>query len=126
MVAERPLDRLLLGGTRARRTGSGALSPTTKRVVQLTSGSPAAAYPSWSPDSRRIAFTLGGRLAIMDADGSHRRTLRLFATQPHWSADGRWIVFMADADLYKVRPDGSGRTRLTHHGKQVVNDQPDW
>ena len=112
------------GRTRAYRIWR--LSPTTKRVVQLTSGSPAAAYPSWSPDSRRIAFTLGGRLAIMDADGSHRHTLRLFATQPHWSADGRWIVFTADADLYKVRPDGSGRTRLTHHGKQVVNDQPDW
>ena len=57
--------------------------------MQLTSGSPAAAYPSWSPDSRRIAFTLGGRIAVMDADGS-------------------------------------GRTQLTHHGKQVLNDQPDW
>ena len=28
--------------------------------------------------------------------------------------------------IMSIRPDGSGRTRLTHHGKQVVNDQPDW
>jgi TolB protein len=102
------------------------LSPTTRRPVQLTSGSPAALYPSWSPDSRRIAFTLGGRVAVMDADGSHKRTLPLFGTHPHWSPDGRWLVFVANGDLFKARPDGSGRTQLTHHGKQAVNDQPDW
>jgi Tol biopolymer transport system component len=102
------------------------LSVATKRVTQLTSGSPAAAYPSWSPDSRRIAYTLGGRLAVMDADGSHKHVLRLFGTRPHWSPDGRWIVFVANGDLFKARPDGSGRKELTHHGRQVVNDQPDW
>jgi TolB protein len=102
------------------------LSTTTRRAVRLSSGSPAALYPSWSPDSRRIAFTLGGRLAVMDADGRHKRTLRLFGTHPHWSSDGRWLVFVANGDLFKARPDGTGRTQLTHHGKQVVNDQPDW
>ena len=94
--------------------------------MQLTSGSPAAAYPSWSPDSRRITFTLGGRIAVMDADGSHKRTLGLLGTHPHWSGDGRWLVFVANGDLFKARADGSGRTQLTHHGKQVLNDQPDW
>ena len=102
------------------------LSVATKRVIQLTSGSPAAAYPSWSPDSRRIAYTLGGRLAVMDADGSHKHVLRLFATRPHWSPDGLWLVYVANGDLFKVRSNGSGRVQLTHHGKQVVNDQPDW
>jgi TolB protein len=102
------------------------LSVATKRVTQLTSGSPAAAYPSWSPDSRRIAYTLGARVAVMDADGSHKRVLRLFGARPHWSPDGRWIVFVANGDLFKARPDGSGRVQLTHHGRQVVNDQPDW
>ena len=102
------------------------LSVATKRLVQLTSGTPAAAYPSWSPDSRRIAYTLGGRLALMDADGSHKRVLRLFGTRPHWSPDGQWLVYVANGDLFKVRANGTGRTQLTHHGKQVVNDQPDW
>lgn len=102
------------------------LAVATKRVVQLTSGNPAAAYPSWSPDSRRIAFTLGGRLALMNADGSHKHTLPLFGTRPHWSPDGQWLVYVANGDLFKVRTNGTGLTQLTHHGKQVVNDQPDW
>lgn len=102
------------------------LAVGTKRLVQLTSGSPAALYPSWSPDSRRIAFTLGGRLAVMDADGSHRRVLRLFGTRPHWSPDGQWLVYVTNGDLFKVRANGSGRIQLTHHGKGSVNDQPDW
>jgi TolB protein len=102
------------------------LSVTTRRMVQLTAGRTAALYPSWSPDSRRIAFTLGGRLAIVDSDGRHQRVLHVYAARPHWSPDGRWIVFVAEGDLYKVRPDGTRRTRVTHHGKQVVNDDPDW
>jgi TolB protein len=102
------------------------LSVATKRLVQLTSGNPAALYPSWSPDSRRIAFTLGGRLALMDADGSNRHVLSLFGTRPHWSPDGQWLVYVANGDLFKVRTNGSGRSQLTHHGKQAVNDQPDW
>jgi Tol biopolymer transport system component len=102
------------------------LTVATKRVTQLTSGSPAAAYPSWSPDSRRIAYTLGARVAVMDADGSHKHVLRLFGARPHWSPDGRWLVYVANGDLFKARPDGSGRRQLTHHGRQVVNDQPDW
>jgi Tol biopolymer transport system component len=102
------------------------LSIATKRLVQLTSGTSAALYPSWSPDSRRIAFTLGGRLALMDADGRHKHTLRLFGTRPHWSLDGQWLVYVANGDLFKVRTNGTGRMQLTHHGKQAVNDQPDW
>ena len=101
------------------------LSVATKRRAQLTSA-PAALYPSWLPDSKRIAFTLGGRLALMNADGSDRHVLRLFGTRPHWSPDGRWLVYVTNGDLFKARPDGSGRTQLTHHGKLTVNDQPDW
>ena len=94
--------------------------------MQLTSGNPAALYPSWSPDSRRLAFTLGGRLALMNADGSHKIVLRLFGTRPRWSPDGQWLVYVENGDLFKVRTNGTGRVQLTHHGKQVVNDQPDW
>ena len=98
----------------------------TRRVTQLTSGRPAAAYPSWSPDSRRIAFTLGGRVALMDADGSHKRVLRLFGTHPRFSPDGGWLVYVANGNLFKARLDGSGRTQMTRHGKLTLNDQPDW
>jgi len=92
----------------------------------MTSGTPAAQWPSWSPDSSRIAFTLGGKVAVMNADGSHRRVLPQFGAHPRWSPDGGWLVYVANGDLFKVRTNGSGRTQLTHHGKQTANDQPDW
>jgi TolB protein len=101
------------------------LTVATKKLVQLTSGS-TALYPSWSPDSSRIAFTLGGKLAVMNADGSHRHLLPQFGTHPRFSPDGGWLVYVANGDLFKVRVNGTGRTQLTHHGKQTVNDQPDW
>jgi Tol biopolymer transport system component len=97
----------------------------TKKLVQLTAGS-TSLYPSWSPDSSRIAFTLGGKLALMNADGSHRRVLPQFGTHPRFSPDGQWLVYVANGDLFEVRTNGTGRTQLTHHGKQTVNDQPDW
>ena len=62
----------------------------------------------------------------MNADGSHKIVLRLFGTRPRWSPDGQWLVYVENGDLFKVRTNGTGRVQLTHHGKQVVNDQPDW
>jgi TolB protein len=102
------------------------LTVANRQRVRLTSGSPASLYPSWSADSSRIAFTLAGKLAVMNADGSHRRVLGLFGTHPRWSDDGQWLVYVANGDLFKVRTNGSGRTQLTHHGKLTTNDQPDW
>lgn len=103
------------------------LTISTGKVVELTAGRSAAAWPSWSPDSRQIAFTMAGRIGIMDANGSHRRLLRVNGARPHWSPDGRWIVYSLNADLYRVRPDGRGRFQITHRAnRRVVDDQPDW
>jgi TolB protein len=56
--------------------------------------------PAWSPDGRRIAFGRGDirarRLAVMDADGSHARTITgplALAGSPSWSPSGRTIAF---------------------------------
>jgi TolB protein len=90
-----------------------------------------ASIGTWSPDGRRIAFSLGDRIEIVDLD-TRNRTIVVespnLPTQPHWSPDGTSLVFVEDPDygdpcgyivcnpeIYRVRVDGSGFTRLTNH-----------
>ncbi len=62
-------------------------------VRRMTHNNVADLFPAWSPDRGRIAFVHGGKLAVMDSDGSHLRTTRFSADRPAWSPDGRLIVF---------------------------------
>ena len=69
--------------------------------LQLTNASPAASYPSWSPDGRRIAITavMSGKpetILIVSADGGSAEELptgELNALSPTWSASGDEIYF---------------------------------
>jgi Tol biopolymer transport system component len=58
---------------------------------------------AWSPDGKRLAFTRGSELWLMNADGSHQR--RLTRAPPPatyagaamaWTPDGRRIAFVTD------------------------------
>ena len=74
--------------------------------------------PCWSPDGRRIRFTLsagGGnpdRLWELQADGAHLHSVLpgWSPTQsihyPHWTPDGKYFVFEADRKLWAVREKG--------------------
>ena len=61
-------------------------------------------YPSWSPDSKRIAFVSyrdnnKGQIYVMDTDGGNQRRLannRHDDRSPSWSPDGKRIAFMSD------------------------------
>ena len=86
---------------------------------------------AWSPDSRRIAFTMAliadkiGTIDVVDADGSHLRQLidggAAEATDrysPAWSPDGQWIAYFASATngyvvLNVIHPDGTGEHSLS-------------
>jgi Tol biopolymer transport system component len=85
---------------------------------------------SWSPDGRRIAFTMlkgegGGRwsLYVMDADGARVERMPtpegMDTFYTAWSPDGRRIAFGAKrnreekADIYVIGADGTGLRRLT-------------
>jgi TolB protein len=100
------------------------LSTRTVRPHRLTPGM----APAWSPDSRRIAFN-GGRLSVINANGRHLRSLRVYGSSPSWSPDGKWIAFESTGGseaLAEIRPDGSGFHVIRRLTPGWVNIQPDW
>ncbi len=89
----------------------------------------------YSPDGRRIAFTVsdGGNsdVWVMNADGSAPRRLTNHAAldlSPAWSPDGRRLAFVSDRagtpQIYLMGADGSGSKRLTFQGN--YNQTPVW
>jgi dipeptidyl aminopeptidase/acylaminoacyl peptidase len=83
--------------------------------------------PTWSPDGRRIAYTCGGRVCMIDADGSGRHALRR-GYGPSWSPDGRWLAYSNKRQgryhLFLMHPDGSGNHRVP--GLPRETRSPDW
>jgi TolB protein len=97
--------------------------------------------PSWSPDSKRVAFMRANNTAkpqgasavwVMSADGTHAGVLRNISHRwpgggaPAWSPDGTRILYSTScwfgdcgqprtgAQLFTIRPDGTGFRQLTH------------
>lgn len=98
-------------------------------------------FPSWSPDSKRIAYLESKDLAlnvkVIDADGSHAASItdNVYSNaSPVWSPDGKHIAFvssregtrteMARGDIYVMNADGSGATNLTQHPDE--DNYPAW
>src|SRR5215203_899909 len=66
---------------------------------QLTSGDRSSSAPRWSPDGKKIAFTTGGQVWVMDDDGDNKEQVTKISTgaaAPVWSPDGKWIAFTSD------------------------------
>ena len=84
----------------------------------------ADAYPSWSPDHKRIAYFLLRQewtdVYVMDADGSNQRVvLRAAAVgvaqnaEPAWSPDQQWLAYPKAFSLVRIRLDGTGERVIT-------------
>jgi hypothetical protein len=116
-------------------SGLAVASTGSSTITLITPGS-ADVEPSWSPDGSRLAFTRGGQLLVIDADGSNPREvprplgLRT-VQQPAWSPDGTELAFTCQVDLGHydicvISPDGSGFRRLTdEHGAAGPTWNPD-
>lgn len=84
--------------------------------------------PSFSPDGRKLAVTLGGvdgNLDIYVLDVNSRRTTRLTTnrsidTEGTWSPDGRYIYFTSDRSggpqVYRIDANGGTPERVTFEG----------
>ncbi len=94
---------------------------------------------SWSPDSKKVAYTTlrqGKNLAlwIANADGSDNKPLMVSKNNilwPVWSPDGKRIAFKVGEDgndsfnLWVMDADGSGKRQLTTDGK-CDDSAPSW
>jgi tricorn protease len=93
-------------------------------TVRLTDSPDDDRRPLFSPDGKRIAFERGlGTLMVMDADGSHQKTLAegFTSNRYRWSPDSQWIVFDREdsdfnRDVFIVSADGAvGPHNISQH-----------
>ena len=105
-------------------------TPATFTVTRLTDDWYTDYFPTWSPDSTRIAFTSNrlrdGDVYVMDADGSNITSVaRLIDGEHHpaWSPDGTKIAFDSDYQIYVVNADGRNIAKLTRNDR---NFAPAW
>jgi TolB protein len=107
---------------------------------------PGAGAPDWSPDGRRLLFSMfcwfgpcgqsptGAQLFTVKPNGEHLRKLTHLAGNSYnagWSPDGKRIVFAhnralgPEGDIYTMNADGTGVRRLTNK-PTLDSHRPDW
>ncbi|MBA2718599.1 MAG: PD40 domain-containing protein, partial [Chloroflexi bacterium] len=74
------------------------LSLRTSVTTQVTASEKNIADPQWSPDGRRLAFTRGDEIRVVDLDGSRDVLVAghpAGVSAPRWSPDGQRIAFIS-------------------------------
>ena len=92
-------------------------------IRELQSSSPLPAGLAWSPDGSRLAFSIGGGIEIMNADGGNVQLLpNAGGEDPAWSPDGSKIVYSTESGLAVIGADGSGLRQIT----SGPDEHPSW
>lgn len=94
-------------------------------MKQLTSGDRSSTAPRWSPDGKKIAYTTGSQVWVMDSDGDNKDQITKISTgaaAPVWSPDGKWIAFTSDVypdcnndDCNKKRDEQAESSKVKAH-----------
>ena len=131
--------RIAWAGFHDGKRGIYTTMPDGSDLRQVLAGD--AGQPAWAPHGEQLAFTSGGQIGIVGADGSGWTMLTdrsevLVATEPSWSADGTKIVFLgmqwgasyyygSTHDIYVVDVDGTHLKRLTDTPYEFERS-PEW
>jgi TolB protein len=86
--------------------------------------------PAWASDMR-VAFSAGGYVVAVNADGTGRKTVARQAASPSWSPDSQRIAFVRtstqdhrESDIWSVSASGGAEIQLTHDPSSNVS--PAW
>jgi len=113
-------NEIAFGGTRDGANGIYVITPHgTGAPRRVTAGS----FPAWSPTCEQIAFSRGGEIYVISADGTGETRLTDNTgtdAYPAWSPDGGRIAFTSyrdfNGEIYVINADGTGERRLTNDG----------
>jgi WD40 repeat protein len=109
------------------------INPDGTNQTRVASGY--VAYPTWSADGTKLAFTNEFDIFVVNADGSNLTKItsspRLEKVQSTWSPDGTAIAFslvnldtQTSFDIYSIRPDGTMLRNLTNNSS--TETEPAW
>lgn len=85
---------------RGENEGVFVLDTADGKLRKLT-GDLVKSYPAWSPDSRKIAYGIGGyqkdyKLMVVDVESGEVEDLGINGIGAGWSPDGEWIAYSGD------------------------------
>ena len=105
------------------------LSPRVEEK-RITRGLKLEQSPAWSPDGRRIAYSVNGEIFVANADGAGAVNLtrhNAIDVSPTWSPDGRQIAFVSDRtgspQIYIMSSNGGNIRKISSGG---YNTDPSW
>jgi len=111
------------------------MRPDGSRKRLVAGGGLTSDGPTWSPDSRRLAFSrqetaTRWRIYVVRADGTGLRPLtsgRIPALNPSWSPNGRRIAFTEELGLWQIfTMDANGGGRRKVSSGRTSDSYPTW
>ena len=99
-------------------------------VPQPVKSRPDPAWPTWSPDAKKIAFVADfpRQLYVMDANGDNLQRLKRvpLRARPAWHPDGRKIAFADFEELIVFDLETNTATQVFHHAWDNGLRDPAW